>query len=136
MTVQLQILFKKSVETGEVPEDWRRAKVVPIYKKGTKGEAGNYRPVSLTSVPCKLLEGSIKDELMRNLLENNLIRSSQHCFMAGKSYTTNLVEFMDMATKVVDEGDAAYIFYLDFAKAFDKVPHERLLVKLQSKGDR
>jgi hypothetical protein len=94
--------------------------VSPIFKKGTKGNPGNYRPVSLTSVPCKILESIIKDHLMDHLLTNNLIRDSQHGFMPGKSCASNLVEFMDKVTKSVDEGTAVDIFYLDFAKAFDK----------------
>jgi hypothetical protein len=71
VSVPLQIIFRKSLDSGTVPDDWRTAKVVPIYKKGTRGDPGNYRPVSLTSVPCKLLESLIKDEIMDHLLVNN-----------------------------------------------------------------
>ena len=71
---------------------------------------------------------------MEYLAENNLIRESQHGFITGKSCATNLITFMDKLTKVVDNGKAADIFYLDFAKAFDKVPHQRLLKKMESKG--
>ena len=118
----LTFIFTESVRTAEIPEDWKKAKVTPIYKKGLKGEPGNYRPVSLTSVPCRILESIIKDNLMEYLAENNLIRESQHGFITGKSCATNLITFMDKLTKVVDNGKAADIFYLDFAKAFDKVP--------------
>ena len=117
----LTFIFTESVRTAEIPKDWKKAKVTPIYKKGPKGEPGNYRPVSLTSVPCRILESIIKDNLMEYLAENNLIRESQHGFITGKSCATNLITFMDKLTKVVDNGKAADIFYLDFAKAFDKV---------------
>ena len=127
-------IFRKSLGTGEVPSDWRRARVIPIFKKGPKGDPGNYRPVSLTSIVCRILEAIIKDELMAHLKKNNLLRNSQHGFLKGRSCTTNLIQFMDRTTKILDEGKSADIFYLDFAKAFDKVPHERLLVKLKSKG--
>jgi retron-type reverse transcriptase len=85
-------------------------------------------------VPCKLLESIIKDKIMEHLLENNLIKDSQHGFMPGKSCATNLVEFMDVVSKAVDDGEAVDIFYLDFAKAFDKVPRQRLIAKLRAKG--
>jgi hypothetical protein len=79
----LQIIFNMALETGDSPQDWKTASVTPIFKKGTKGDPGNYRPVSLTSVPCKILESIIKDRVMNHLLENNLIRKSQHGFMPG-----------------------------------------------------
>jgi hypothetical protein len=122
------------METGCTPEDWRTANVTPIHKKGTKGDPGNYRPVSLTSIPCKIMESIIKDRIMGHLLDNELIQESQHGFMPGKSCATNLVEFMDFVTKAVDEGKPVDIFYLDFAKAFDKVPRQRLVKKMREKG--
>ena len=130
----LSIIFNMSLESGTVPTAWKTATVTPIFKKGTKGDPGNYRPVSLTSVPCKILESIIKDKIMDHLLENNLISDSQHGFMPGRSCATNLVEFMDFVTESVDEGESVDIFYLDFAKAFDKVPRQRLLRKLRAKG--
>jgi len=113
---------------------WKTANVCPIFKKGTKGDPGNYRPVSLTSVTCRLLESIIKDKVTEHLIENGLIRNTQHGFMPGKSCATNLVEFMDTVTRAADEGKAVDIFYLDFAKAFDKVPRQRLLNKMRAKG--
>ena len=108
--------------------------VVPIYKKGPKGDPGNYRPVSLTSIPGKLMESIIKDELMGHLLENNLIKETQHGFFPGRSCTTNMLVFMNKVTEAVDCGDSVDIFYLDFSKAFDKVPHDKLILKLRAKG--
>jgi hypothetical protein len=130
----LTIIFNKSLETGEVSEGWKKANDKPIFKKGTKGCPGNYRPVSLTSVPCKLLETIVKDKLMQHLIENKLIRDSQHGFLPGKSCALNLVTFMDFVTRAVDEGESVDIFYLDFAKDFDKVPRQRLIKKLTAKG--
>jgi Reverse transcriptase (RNA-dependent DNA polymerase) len=108
--------------------------VTPIFKKGKRTDPGNYRPVSLTSVPCKILESLIKDKIMQHLSENNLLKDSQHGFMPNRSCATNLFEFMDSVTKNVDSGKPVDIFYLDFSKAFDSVPHERLMVKLKAKG--
>jgi Reverse transcriptase (RNA-dependent DNA polymerase)/Endonuclease-reverse transcriptase len=134
LSIPLAIIFRNSIDTGTVPRDWKKAKVVPIYKKGSKSNPGNYRPVSLTSVPCKILEGLIKDNIMEHLKNESLINQSQHGFMPGRSCTTNLTLFLDALTKTIDDGKAADVFYLDFAKAFDKVPHERLLVKVDAKG--
>ena len=91
-------IFRLSLNTGKVPADWRHAKVSPIYKKGTKGDPGNYRPVSLTSIPCRILESLIKDDPMSHLLREKLITDNQHGFMKGRSCTTNLVAFMDKFT--------------------------------------
>ena len=130
----LKIIFESTLSTGTVPKDWRHANVTPIFKKGTKGEPANYRPVSLTSIPCKLFEAILKDKKMSHLLENNLIKESQHGFMPGRSCATNLVLFLDKLTEIVDRGKAADVFYLDFAKAFDKVPRARLVQKMKTKG--
>ena len=128
------MIFRKSVNNGQVPEEWRTATVVPIYKKGAKSAAGNYRPVSLTCVSCKVLESILKDDIMEHLSRNKLIKSSQHGFVKGKSCTTNLLEFLDKITEAADRGIATDVVYLDFAKAFDKVPTERLLKKLEAHG--
>jgi Reverse transcriptase (RNA-dependent DNA polymerase)/Endonuclease-reverse transcriptase len=134
LSIPLTIIFRKSLREGRVPADWKTATVTPIFKKGKRTDPSNYRPVSLTSVPCKILESIIKDNLMNHLLTNNLIRESQHGFMPNRSCATNLIEFMEVVTKNVDEGHPVDIFYLDFSKAFDTVPHERLMIKLAAKG--
>jgi hypothetical protein len=89
----LKVIYQRSMDEGEVPEDWRTANVTPIFKKGEKSDPGNYRPISLTSVCCKVLESIIRDDLMGHLLENKLLHPSQHRFMARKSCTTNLWSF-------------------------------------------
>ena len=130
----LTAIFRASMETGEVPEDWKKANVVPIHKKGPKSEAGNYRPVSLTSVCCKVMESVLRDQMMGVLNRNNLIRDSQHGFMNGRSCCTNLLEFLEKVTHSLDGGRPMDIVYLDFAKAFDKVPRERLINKVRAHG--
>ncbi|MBM3938034.1 MAG: reverse transcriptase family protein [Sphingomonadales bacterium] len=129
-----KLIFCKKIADKRCLEIWKRALVTPIYKKGTKGDPGNYRPVSLTCIPCKLFESLLKDGLVKHLTDNNLLKETQHGFLKNKSCRTNLTTFFEKVTKSVDNGIQVDIFYLDLAKAFDKVPRERLLIKLKAKG--
>ena len=130
----LSIIFNTSIQTGEIPNDWKLANVAPIHKKGPKGDVQNYRPISLTSIPCKIMESIIKDEIIDHLLSKKILKTSQHGFMKDKSTVTNLLEFFEKITNFVDEGDPVDVIYLDFSKAFDKVPIKRLLTKIKSSG--
>ena len=130
----IAIIFNKSLAEGVVPEDWRRANVTPIFKKGSKSSAGNYRPVSLTCILCKVMESIMRDEIVDHLAKNSLLLPSQHGFMKAKSCLTNLLEYLEVLTKLVDEGHNVDIVYCDFAKAFDKVPVRRLLIKMEAHG--
>ena len=106
----------------------------PLFKKGSRNKSVNYRPVSLTSVICKVLETIIRDHMMDFLIKHKLINPSQHGFLKARSCLTNLLCFFEEITKWVDEGSPVDVIYLDFQKAFDKVPHQRLLLKLKSHG--
>ena len=134
MAPALAIIFNKSMEEGSVPCDWKLANVTPIFKKGKKGDPGNYRPVSLTSVPCRVMESCMRDDVVDHLVRNALIKDSQHGFMRNKSCTTNLLEFLETVTAANDNGHAVDVVYLDFSKAFDKVPHRRLVEKFKAHG--
>jgi len=81
----LSITFERSWRTGEVPEDWRKANVIPIFKKGKKKDPENYRPVSLPSIPGKVMEQLILEVINKQVEEKKVIRSSQHGFTKGKS---------------------------------------------------
>uniref|UniRef100_A0A0P4VPM3 Reverse transcriptase domain-containing protein n=1 Tax=Scylla olivacea TaxID=85551 RepID=A0A0P4VPM3_SCYOL len=130
----LSLLFTKSFNSGKVPEDWKLANVTPIEKKGDNSLPSNYRPISLTSVVCKLMETVIRNNLVNFLEENDLINDSQHGFRNRRSCLTNLLDFFYDVFTMYDETKAVDIVYLDFQKAFDKVPHKRLLAKLKSHG--
>jgi len=130
----LYLLFKKSLNDTVIPNDWKQATVTPIFKKGSRNKAENYRPVSLTSIVCKLFETIIRDKLVSYLESNVLINNSQHGFRKGRSCFTNLLEFLDKITGCVDSGENVDVIFLDFAKAFDKVPHKRLILKLRAHG--
>ncbi|GAB0203202.1 hypothetical protein GRJ2_002785800 [Grus japonensis] len=119
----LSIIFQRSWESGEVPVDWKLANVVPIFKKGKQEDPGNYRPVSLTSVPGKIMEKIMLGVIEKHLKDNAVIGHSQHGFMRGRACLTNLVSFYDKVTHLVDQGKPADVIFLDFSKAFDTVSH-------------
>ena len=127
-------IYRKSLADGVVPQAWKQANVSPVYKKGPKKDPGNYRPISLTSQACKILESILKVRLTEHLDQLNLISQSQHGFRSGRSCLTNLLTFMESVTDLIDDGKPVDILYLDFQKAFDKVPHQCLLKKLKAHG--
>ena len=134
--VPLQMIFSKSVDQGIVPQDWRDANVSPLFKKGSRKKTNNYRPVSLTSQVVKLLERIIYDHIFKLLLKNGTISCDQHGFQEGCSCVTQLLECLHDWTLNFNDFIQTDIIYLDFAKAFDTVPHERLLLKLKNCGIR
>ena len=134
ISIPLARVFNLSLTEGVVPFEWKEATIIPLFKKGSRNKSENYRPVSLTSVICKLLERLIKDHMVEFLVKHKLLNSSQHGFLKARSCLTNMLCFLEEITKWIDVGSAVDIIYLDFQKAFDKVPHQRLLLKLKAHG--
>ncbi|KAF7244268.1 RNA-directed DNA polymerase from mobile element jockey [Varanus komodoensis] len=127
-------IFETTWRTGEVPEDWRVASVVPIFKKGSRKDMGNYRLVSLTSIVGKTMERLIIERDLVMLDREERLTATQHGFCKNRSCQTNLVEFYDKVSRWLDGGDAVDVVYLDFSRAFDKVSHDILVEKLRSFG--
>ena len=129
MCTPLAHLFNMSLQEGIVPFEWKEANIIPLFKKGSRNKSVNYRPVI-----CKLLETIIRDHMTDFLIKHKLINPSQHGFLKAKSCLTNWLCFLEEITKWVDDGTPVDVIYLDFQKAFDKVPHQRLIRKLKSHG--
>ena len=103
-------------------------------QKGSKTDAGNYRPVSLTSVLGKVMESFVRDHLVDHMTKNTLFCEAQHGFVPGCSCMTHLLITLELWTDILDRGVSLDCIYLHFMKAFDSVPHERLLSKLDAYG--
>lgn len=130
----LELIFIQSYKTGRLPVSWKLANITPIPKRGNSNLSTNYRPISLTSIVCKTMERLLKSKMIIYLNTNSLLNPDQHGFLNGKSCTTNLLEAFDSITETLNRGFIAIIIYLDFAKAFDLVPHKGLALKLTSLG--
>ena len=115
-----------------IPEIWKTATVVALHKKGSVHNPNEYRPVSLTCIMCKVYEKLIREYILDGI--EAVLSSKQHGFMRGRSCLSNLLETMDAVNDLLAEGGCADILYFDFSKAFDSVPHHRLLVKLKNFG--
>ena len=130
----LEIVFQSSYESGMVPEDWRTAHVSPIFKMGEKYKASNYRPVSLTCIVSKLMEHIITSNIMKHTTENNILYNLQHGFRAKLSCETQLIEFVSDTIDNMSHGTQTDVIVMDFAKAFDKVSHQKLVWKMNRYG--
>ncbi|KAF2346276.1 Endonuclease/exonuclease/phosphatase, partial [Trinorchestia longiramus] len=116
-------IFNRSLETGIVPDDWKRTNVTLIFKKANKQIPNNYGPISLTSVISKTIERLLKVRITKHLNDPNLINDTQHGFREKRSCLTNLLDFFGEVNRIYDRTKAVDLVYLDFQKAFDKVPH-------------
>ena len=130
----LSDIFNSSLREGKVPDDWRNASVSPVYKKGAKTKAENYRPISLTCICCKVMEHVITSNIMAYLDKHQLLHSNQHGFRKKLSCETQLVQFVQDISDTLNESGQTDIIVMDFSKAFDKVDHQRLLLKLHRFG--
>ena len=127
-------LFNKSLSLGKLPSEWKEGRISAIFKKGSRKIAGNYRPISLTSIVCKTMEHCVRNHIVNHMMINNLFSNQQYGFIRGRSTVLQMLNVMDVWTKAMDKGDSIDTVYLDFTKAFDKVPHNRLMSKLNSIG--
>ena len=137
----LALIFIESLARGDVPDEWRQANVSPVFKKGEKYDASNYRPVSLKCICCKTLEHILVININKHLALDSILADCQHGFRSHRSCETQLVQFVhdiisNLAGAVNGEHEQTDLIIMDFAKAFDKVPHRRLLHKFDYYGIR
>ena len=133
----MSALFRKSVDESRLPAEWKTGEVIPIYKKGDRRSPASYRPVSLTAIPSKVLESIIRDHLLEYFSTSGLLHDAQQEILLGlprRSCSSQLMEAIEDWSAAVEAGNPVDVAYLDFAKAFDSVPHQRLLGKLRSYG--
>ena len=127
----LEIIFNISLQTGQVPNDWKEANIAPIFKKGDKHSPSNYRPVSLNSIIAKCMEHILVSKMMKHLELHNILHPLQHGFRKKYSCETQLLSlFQDLASNP----SQIDLIIMDFSKAFDKAPHRRLDYKLDWYG--
>ena len=132
----LALLFNSSLESSTLPQDWCTANITPVFKKGERYKASNYRPVSLTCICSKLLEHIVVSQLMDHFDQHSILSDSQHGFRAHRSCETQLISLTQELHQNLEAKTQVDMIILDFSKAFDKVPHRRLMKKLWNYGVR
>ena len=130
----LSIIYNQSIVSGTLPSQWKTANITAIHKKGNKSLASNYRPISLTCIVCKILESIIRDAVMKHMIKNNLLSNKQYGFISGRSTVLQLLHVLDTWMDILDSGGMVDVIYCDFMRAFDTVPHKRLIHKLETYG--
>ena len=113
-------------------DEWKKAKISTLFKKGAKCVVGNYRPVSLMSAVCKIMEKFVRSHVMNHMKMNDFFMNKQYGFITGRSTTLQLLEVMDKWTETLDRRESPDCIYIDYQKAFDKIPHSQLISKLKA----
>ena len=130
----LYLIWRRSLDTGDIPLVLKTANIVPIHKGGSRGEPANYRPVALTSHLIKVFERVIRKHIVAYMEENNLFNPGQHGFRNGRSCLSQLIAHFDHISQLLENNHNVDVVYLDFAKAFDKVDFLVTMRKLHSIG--
>lgn len=134
LSTPLYLLWRHSMDSGEIPSFLKISKIAPIHKGSLKSVPKNYRPVALTSHLIKLFEKILRNKIVKFLEDNNLMNNNQHGFRRFRSCLSQLLEHYDLLLNVLQTNQNADVIYLDFAKAFDVVDHHILLRKLKRLG--
>ena len=130
----MTIVFQASLDQGHLPDIWKTAAVVPIYKKGSRPEPSNYGPVKLTCICSKILEHNVHSAISQHLEHYQIITDEQHGFHRGRSCESQLRNYYNDFAECLNQKGQCDILLLDFSKAFDRVPHSLLFHKLSHYG--
>ena len=124
--------YHKSLGTGVVPDEWKLANIVPVYKKRDREHAENYRPISRLSLVSKVFERCIFNTIKGHVFRQ--VNPCQHGFVSRRSCSTQLIEVIEHTRRLLDRGKEVDVIYLDMSKAFDEVSHKRILSRLRDFG--
>ena len=135
ISTPLALLFQKSIECSKISQIWKNANVILIFKgKGSKFDVSNYRPISLTSNICKVMESTVHKYIIKHYDKHKLLSNSQHGFRQHYSTTSNLLELLNDVTQDIDNNNNVDLITIDFSTAFDSISHDKFLHKLYSYG--
>ncbi|MEM7290621.1 MAG: reverse transcriptase family protein, partial [Pseudomonadota bacterium] len=132
----LTTVFRASLHQGQIPDQWKEANITPLFKKGDRSNPSNYRPISLTCLCSKIMEHIIHSNVIRHLEANFILSEYQHGFRKNRSCESQLITTIQDLADGLNQGHQLDCILLDFSKAFDKVPHMRLLAKCNFYGIR
>ena len=132
----ISFIFQASLDQGQIPSDWKQARLAPVFKKGDIGQPANYRPISPTSILCKTLEHILLSTIITHLEHHNVLSDLQHGFRKKRSIESQLILTVQDLAADLHKDQQINAVLLDFSKAFDKVPHRCILLKLHHSGVR
>ena len=136
LSLPISILFNQSVNSGRFPKSLKFARIIPLHKKGPKTDINNYRPISLLNIFSKIFEKLMKVHLISFIKKNDILSNMQYGFQQGRSTIDALIKFSSEIYEQLDKSKFLLSIFVDFSKAFDTVPHDLLLRKLNFYGIR